>query len=126
MSFNAKNYTEQGGDVTHIGGKLVIEEGASVEGLPSSEGGGYTLPAATASTLGGVKVGSGLSVAPDGTLSADGITPAANQEDSTATTVAALRDNFNTLLASLRAAGLMASVVYGASGEVLEEEDGEL
>ena len=27
MSYNAKNYTEQGGNVTHIGGKLVIEEG---------------------------------------------------------------------------------------------------
>ena len=26
MSYNAKNYTEQGGDVTHIGGKLIIEE----------------------------------------------------------------------------------------------------
>ena len=37
MSYNAKNYTEQGGDVTHIGGKLVLEEGGSVEGLPSAE-----------------------------------------------------------------------------------------
>ena len=35
MGYNAKNYTEQGGDVTHIGGKLIIEEGAQVEGLPS-------------------------------------------------------------------------------------------
>ena len=34
--YNAKNYTEQGGDVTHVGGRLVFEEGASVEGLPSS------------------------------------------------------------------------------------------
>lgn len=32
MSYNVKNYTEQGGDVTHIGGKLVIEEGAELEG----------------------------------------------------------------------------------------------
>ena len=31
--YNAKNYTEQGGDVTHIGGKLVFDEGGSVEGL---------------------------------------------------------------------------------------------
>ena len=45
--YNAKNYTEQGGSVTHIGGRLVIEEGAEVVGLPS--GGEYTLPAATAS-----------------------------------------------------------------------------
>ena len=34
--YNAKNYTEQGGDVTHIGGKLVFDEGGSAEGLPSS------------------------------------------------------------------------------------------
>ena len=34
-------------------------------------GAGYTLPAATASTLGGVKVGSNLSISPDGTLTAN-------------------------------------------------------
>ena len=70
--YNAKNYTEQGGDVTHIGGKLVVEEGASVEGFPGS-------------------------------------TPAENQADSAATTVAALKDDFNALLAKLKAAGLMAA-----------------
>ena len=32
--YNVKNYTEQGGDVTHIGGKLVFDEGAEVEGMP--------------------------------------------------------------------------------------------
>ncbi len=31
--YNAKNYTEQGGDVTHIGGTLIVEKEASVEGL---------------------------------------------------------------------------------------------
>lgn len=36
MSYNAKNYTEQGGEVTHIGGRLVIEQGASIEGLPKA------------------------------------------------------------------------------------------
>ena len=35
-------------------------------------GGAYTLPAATADTLGGIKVGPGLSVEADGTLSATG------------------------------------------------------
>ena len=103
--YNAKNYTEQGGDVTHIGGRLICEEGAEVEGLPS--GGEYTLPAATASTLGGVKVGSGLSVTSDGTLSADGVTPAENQADSSADSVAGLKDDFNSLLDKLKAAGLM-------------------
>jgi hypothetical protein len=71
MSYNAKNYTEQGGGITHIGGKLIIEEGASVEGLPSS------------------------------------FTPAANQADSEATTIATLKDDFNALLAKLKTAGLM-------------------
>lgn len=65
-----KNYTEQGGDVTHIGGKLVFDEGASVEGLPGS-------------------------------------TPAENQAESAATTVAALKEDFNTLLSKLKTAGLM-------------------
>ncbi len=69
--YNAKNYTEQGGDVTHIGGKLIIEEGASVEGLLS--------------------------------------TPAESQSDSEATTVAALKEDFNGLLAKLKTAGLMAA-----------------
>ena len=64
--YNAKNYTEQGGDVMHIGGKLVFDEGGSLEG--------------------------GL---------------IANQADSEATTVAALKEDFNSLLVKLKAAGLM-------------------
>ena len=64
--YNAKNYTEQGGDVTHIGGKLIFDEGGSLEG--------------------------GL---------------IANQADSEATTVSALKEDFNSLLAKLKAAGLM-------------------
>ena len=83
MSYNVKNYTEQGGDVTHIGGKLVFEEGASVEGLPCS-------------------------------------TPAENQAASTAATVAALKDDFNALLANLKEAGLMA-----ADTTADEDADGE-
>ena len=74
--YNAKNYTEQGGDISHIGGKLIIEEGALVEGLPSSSG---------------------------------SFTPAANQADSEATTIDALKEDFNALLAKLKTAGLMAS-----------------
>ena len=70
MSYNCKNYTEQGGDVTHIGGKLIVEEGGSVEGLPASP-------------------------------------KAENQADSEATDVAGLKADFNSLLAKLKAAGLM-------------------
>ena len=69
--YNAKNYTEQGGEVTHIGGKLVFDEGGSAEGLPSS------------------------------------FTPAENQTASEATTVAALKEDFNGLLSKLKTAGLM-------------------
>lgn len=37
MSYNTKNYTEQGGEKTVIGGILEIKEGASVTGLPVAE-----------------------------------------------------------------------------------------
>ena len=83
--YNAKNYTEQGGEVTHIGGKLVFEEGSSVEGFPSS------------------------------------FTPAENQTDSEATTIAALKEDFNGLLSKLKAAGLMAA----EAEETVSESSGE-
>ena len=79
--YNAKNYTEQGGDVTHIGGKLIIEDGASIEGLPAAE----------------------------------------NQADSEASTIAALKEDFNGLLDKLKAAGLMAA---DAESDISEDESG--
>lgn len=48
------------------GGKYI-----GVTPIPSGGGSGYTLPPATATTLGGVKVGNGLAVTDDGTLSDD-------------------------------------------------------
>ena len=105
---NTKNFFAHGGNELVIGGKLTFLEGAEVENFPGEGGGGseYTLPTASASTLGGVKVGSGLTIT-DGVLSADGITPAAYQADSEATSVAALKSDFNDLLAALRTAGLL-------------------
>ena len=112
-TYNTKNYMAHGGGELVIGGKLTFLEGAEVENFPGGGGGGsYTLPTASASTLGGIKVGSGLTIT-DGVLSADGITPAAAQADSEATTIAQLKDNFNTLLAALRAAGLMEATASG-------------
>ena len=102
MSYNAKNYTEQGGNVTHFGGKVVFEEGVEVEGLSANP-----LNKASADTLGGVKVGDGLSIDANGVLSADGITPAENQADSEAETVAELVDDLNALLTKLKTAGFM-------------------
>lgn len=34
--YNAKNYTEQGGDVTHIGGTLLFDNGGKIEGFPGA------------------------------------------------------------------------------------------
>ena len=109
-----KNYFTEGGDELVIGGKLTVLEGAEVKGL-SGGGGSYTLPAATADKLGGIKVGSGLTIT-DGVLSADGVTPAAAQADSTATTIAALKEDFNTLLAALRTAGLIETPAQNEGG----------
>lgn len=118
MSYNGKNYAEQGGDKWVIGGTLEIKEGATVTGLP--EGEAYSLPVASASALGGVKAqakadGDTVPVKVDsgGNLyvptypTVPTIPKAANQVDSVATEVAALVTDFNGLLAKLKAAGLM-------------------
>lgn len=49
-SYNTKNYQEQGGDVWRIGGKLIIEDGAELEGFPAAA----NVPASTASDVAGV------------------------------------------------------------------------
>ena len=68
MSYNTKNYSENGGKLV-IGGTLEIKEGASITGFPKAE----------------------------------------NQADSTATTIADLKTDFNSLLEKLKTAGLMES-----------------
>ncbi len=85
MSYNAKNYTEQGGNKTVIGGTLEIKEGAEVTGLPNP-----TIPDASTTVKGVVK-------------------QAATQADSTATTVEGLVTDFNSLLEKLKEAGIVAS-----------------
>ena len=109
--YNAKNYTEQSGDVTHFGGKVIFEEGCEIEGLEE-----YQMPIATAEVLGGVKVGEGLAVEEDGTLSAD-IPDAAEdvkglvkQAEPVADAASApTAEEYNALLASLRTAGIIAT-----------------
>ena len=85
-TYNTKNYFAHGGNELVIGGRLTFLPGASVEGGD----GLFDLPASggTAAVL-----------------------PAL--PDSTASTVAALREDYNHLLAVLRTAGLM--VTEGAS-----------
>ena len=104
--YNAKNYTEQGGDVTHIGGTLEFGEGAEVKNFP---GGGYTLPSATITRLGGIKVGEGLLITEEGVLSVEGITPVPNMPNTNAATLSDLVINFNALLTAMKSVGIMAS-----------------
>jgi hypothetical protein len=78
-TYNTRNYAAHGGGEWVIGGKLTLLPGATIEGLP----------AAVADVVGGVKL-------------------AANQVDSTASTIAGLNIEFNALLAKLKAAGIMA------------------
>lgn len=56
MSYNAKNYTEQGGEKTVIGGTLEIKERATVTGLPSQFTPAENQLASTATTIAGLVV----------------------------------------------------------------------
>ena len=80
QTYQTKNYTAHGGAETVIGGKLTFLAGAVID----DQAGVIPTPA-------------------------EPFTPAAAQADSEATTVAALKGDFNDLLAKLRAAGLMAT-----------------
>lgn len=55
MSYNVKNYTEQGGEKTVIGGELIIDGKITV--ADGGEVAGIIAGAATASALGGIKAG---------------------------------------------------------------------
>jgi len=121
--YNAKNYTEQGGEKTVIGGTLEIKEGASVTGLPSPA---VVIPAATADALGGVKaatksgadtvevkIGTDTKLYVPAYPTVPSIPVVANQTASTAADVAALLTDFNALLEKLKVAGLMSADVQG-------------
>jgi hypothetical protein len=130
MSYNTKNYREQGGEswvvdgTLTVNGTLDVDAGATVTGLVDVS----LLVPASASALGGIKAatkGAGdtveckidatsskLYVAPPAVATADAagvVKMAANQADSTAEDVAGLLADFNALLAKLKAAGIMAA-----------------
>ena len=89
--YNAKNYTEQNGEVTVIGGTLIIEGKLEyAEGADVPSGDEVVIPVCD------------------------------NQAESEATSIAALKEDFNTLLSALKAAGLME-----ADAEEPEPEGGE-
>ena len=75
--YNAKNYFAHGGNELVIGGKLTFLPGATIEG--GDDLFGQSEPASQIAYI----------------------------ADSEATTIAALKDDFNALLAAIRTAGLM-------------------
>lgn len=123
MSYNALNYTEQGGEKTVIGGTLEVLDGATVTGITG------VAATANATTLGGIKAsprgaGDTVEVKIDSTSSklyvptyptvpeeattetAGIVKMAANVEKITGDTVTVKK--FNDLIDALVAAGLMA------------------
>lgn len=117
MSYNTKNYTEQGGEKTVIGGTLEIKAEATVTGLAANP-----LLAATDSTLGGVKAAAKeetdtvpAKIGADGKLYVPTypvvpeVPVTEYQADSTAEDLPTLLADFNALLAKLKTAGLMAT-----------------
>ncbi len=106
---NVKNYTEQGGEKTVIGGELVIAAGGKLTiSAEASVQGVVTAPVIDA--LNSTSSTSALS-AKQGKVLNDALAAktAAAQANSTATEVAGLVADFNALLAKLRTAGLMAA-----------------
>lgn len=89
--YNTKNYETDDGNTLVIGGKLVVEEGATVEGLEGGGGSAYTLPAASADALGGVKLASAQAALENTAQLSDVITA------------------FNALLSALKTSGAVAS-----------------
>ena len=89
---NTRNYFAHGGSELVIGGRLTFLPGASVEGAE----GLFNLP--------GLPTGGGVAQLPA-------------LPDSEASTVTALRQDYNNLLAALRTAGLMASAPADGGGD---------
>ena len=89
---NTRNYFAHGGSELVIGGRLTFLPGASVEGAE----GLFDLPSL-----------------PTG----DAVAQLPTLPDSEASTVTALRQDYNNLLAALRTAGLMASAPADGGGD---------
>ena len=89
---NTRNYFAHGGSELVIGGRLTFLPGASVEGAD------------------------GLFDLPDAPIG-DGVAQLPALPDSEASTVTALRQDYNNLLAALRTAGLLASAPADGGGD---------
>ena len=92
-----KNYKTDNGDRTVIGGVLEFTEDAQVLNFPAG---------------GAMRLGEGLKVGEDGSLSVS-ITTAANQSNCETTDITLLVQAFNQLLAGLKAVGLKEAAPAG-------------
>lgn len=109
MSYNASNYTEQGGAVTVIGGELKIAAGGKITNAGTQASAIADLTDSTTGTANNT-----LQALPDPTdtpASADAL-----RDDLVANLIPALRNNYadlgakvNAILAALRGAGIIAS-----------------
>jgi len=88
MTRNCKNYLTDGGDRLVIGGTLEVLDTATVTGLQSGNA---------------------------STDQAGSVYQASNQAESTATTIADLKSDFNALLLKIKDAGIMAADEVGSS-----------
>jgi len=99
MSYNTKNYTEQGGEKTIINGeiiingKLTIHNEAEVEGVQRNP---YILPSASLNSLGGIKI-------------------AENLPEINAVNINGLKADLNNLLIKLKDAGIMTKDEFNVS-----------
>ena len=108
--YNTKNYTEQGGEVTHINGTLKIGANATVEGMPFASGltpGVIKADGITRDKAYNVEVKIDSET---GKLYVPEYPQASPVAQSTATTVADLKNSFNALLNALIEGGVMAEV----------------
>ena len=89
ITVTSDNFVGENGMIFYdeVLGDLRLGDGHTPGGRLLNFGGSYSLPPATTSTLGGIKVGANLSISLDGTLSAN-------------TSTAGVSDTFKTIVAS--------------------------
>ena len=90
MSYNAKNYVEQGGDVTVIGGELNVAAGGKISKAGTQAN--HIADVAVTATLTGVDTGTDMTAAQAATIVAD---------------LNSIKTKINAILAALEGVGIL-------------------
>jgi len=90
MSYNAKNYVEQGGDVTVIGGELNVAAGGKISKAGTQAN--HIADVAVTATLTGVDTGTDMTAAQAATIVAD---------------LNSIKTKMNAILAALEGVGIL-------------------